>query len=178
MSTNQPSNGTKPLDMKLLSYVAAGLAVVIVFIYLAVRINQLNGELAAQKTETAKQVDAVKAEMRESVASAKRKAVQQIGAALVATMDPLLYQYKAGDSTLQDAVDRAATSGLFDLILVTDPGGKTIATSDRKFMTQVPEGILVDAEKISEDDSGITGTFPVMHGQSKMGYIRLRVKSN
>gem|GEM_PF-6919434 len=174
MST-QNQNENK-MDMAAFAKYAAIVLTAIILIYLAVRVNQLNGELRDANQEADKKVQQVRDEMTKSFKEAAKAAAIRASAAMSAFLDPLLYSHKEGDITIQNAVDALAATREFDLIIVADSTGKVVAASDRKYMTGTPEAMQVESQAVLPVGSGWQVTDPIMHGSSRMGTLRIVVK--
>lgn len=174
MSTPEPQK--KMMDIGALAKYAAIVLTAIVLIYLAVRVGQLNSEVRLAQSDAEKQTAQVKAEMEAAVGEANKRGASRSAAALAAMLNPLIYQHKEGSTTIQEACDKLARSGEFELILVGDANGKVIATSDRKYDGQTIADLNIQEPAFVPEGKGWVSTYPIYHGSTRMGVVRIIVR--
>lgn len=111
---------------------------------------------------------------------AKLDSLRLDAAALAASMKyPLLeaasLRTNAGRERLQPMVSEIAKAGRYVSVVLTDEGGKVLASTDLNLKGKSLEGISESAEgsRVERRDGVLRATAPVLVGGSPIGYLRV-----
>ncbi len=141
-------------------------AVIAVLVWHVVLVSSLRAEVKTQA-----------AQGEQAVASAEKTGAVWTAEALAAALDPLIYDRPEGDSeTLQAVCESVVRNEQINLVVVTDPSGLVLASSDANLLNQnFPKMADQKGTEEQEDDAWVV-VRPVMHGPIHVGTVRVRVQ--